>query len=96
MTKLVAVDVPAEVITSRTEMATGVDAKNFVISDVTTEGLRTSWKVNLNSGGTMRCYLEAAQDFGAKSISDAICSGSVNKSPPAKTCNALTKAAGQC
>ena len=95
MSSLVSVDVSEEIIASRTEMAIGVDAENFVISDVSKAGTRTDWKVKANSGETYRCYLEAAQDFGSKSISDAICSGGGAKSNNG-TCDALSKAAGRC
>jgi hypothetical protein len=95
MSRMVAVEVSEDVIASRTEVAIGEDAENFVISDISKEGIRTDWKVTVNSGETYRCYLEAAQDFGARSISDAVCS-----QPGAKTdtaaCDGLTKAAGRC
>jgi hypothetical protein len=95
MSRIVSVEVSEEIIASRTEMAIGEDAENFVMSDISKEGTRTDWKVKMNSGATYRCYLEAAQDFGAKSISDAICSGAGAKSDKG-TCDALSKAAGRC
>jgi hypothetical protein len=95
MSRIVSVEVSEEIIASRTEMAVGEDAENFVISDISKEGTRTDWKVKMNSGETYRCYLEAAQDFGAKSISDAICAGAGAKSDKG-TCDALSKAAGRC
>jgi len=95
MSRIVAVEVSEEIIASRTEMAIGEDSENFVISDISKEGTRSDWKVKVNSGETYRCYLEAAQDFGAKSISDAICSGPGAKSDKG-TCDALSKAAGRC
>lgn len=95
MSRIVSVEVSDEIIASRTESAIGEDAENFVISDISKEGTRTDWKVKMNSGETYRCYLEAAQDFGAKSISDAICSGGNAKSDTG-TCDALSKAAGRC
>jgi hypothetical protein len=95
MSRIVSVEVSEEVIASRTEVAIGEDSENFTISDISKEGTRTDWKVKVNSGETYRCYLEAAQDFGAKSISDAICSGGNAKSDNG-TCDALSKAAGRC
>lgn len=95
MSRMVAVEVSEDVIASRTEVAIGEDAENFVISDISKEGIRTDWKVTVNSGETYRCYLEAAQDFGAKSISDAVCSAPGAKSDKG-TCDALAKAAGRC
>ncbi len=95
MSRIVSVEVSEEIIASRTEMAIGEEAENFVISDISKEGTRTDWKVKVGSSETYRCYLEAAQDFGAKSISDAVCSGT-GADAGKGTCDALTKAAGRC
>jgi hypothetical protein len=95
MSRIVSVEVSEEVIASRTEVAIGEDSENFTISDISKEGTRTDWKVTVKSGETYRCYLEAAQDFGAKSISDAICSAPGAKSDKG-ICDPLAKAAGRC
>jgi hypothetical protein len=85
----------------RTEVALGMEAAQFTISDRVDDSVSTRYKVTTRDGRRFNCTVGGAFSFAGGVVTDAIChpfgnSASTSSGVSVPGCNALLKAAGRC